>query len=352
MNSTTTELTIAGRQVGRGHPCFVVAELSANHAGSLDRALQLVHLAAEAGADAVKIQTYTADTITLDSDAECFRIRGTIWDGRRLHDLYQEAHTPWEWHAAIFAEARKRGLIAFSTPFDPTAVDFLETLEVPCHKVASFELVDIGLLEKVGATRKPVILSTGMATLAEIDEAVRTLRSSGCPALALLKCTSAYPAPAEELNLLTIPHLAEGFGVSAGLSDHTLGATAAVAAVALGATVIEKHLCVSRAQPGPDSAFSMEPGEFREMVTAIRFTESALGRVSYDVTPREAVSRTHRRSLFVAEDIAAGEKLTERNVRSVRPADGLHPRHLSEVLGRTAIRPLKKGTPLSWDLLS
>lgn len=351
MNSTTG-LTIAGRRIGHGHPCFVVAELSANHGGSLDRALQLVHLAAEAGADAVKIQTYTADTITLDSDAECFRIRGTIWDGRRLHDLYQEAHTPWEWHAAIFAEARKLGLIAFSTPFDPTAVDFLETLEVPCHKIASFELVDIGLLEKAGATRKPIILSTGMATLAEIDEAVRTLRAAGCPALALLKCTSAYPAPAEEMNLRTIPHLAEAFGVSAGLSDHTLGATAAVAAVALGADVIEKHLCVSRSQPGPDSAFSMEPPEFREMVTAIRFAESALGRVRYDVTPREGVSRTHRRSLFVAEDIAAGEKLTERNIRSVRPADGLHPRHLPDVLGRTAVRSLKKGTPLSWDLLS
>jgi N-acetylneuraminate synthase len=350
MNSTA-ELTIAGRRIGSGHPCFVVAELSANHAGSLDRALQLVHLAAAAGADAVKIQTYTADTITLDSDAECFRIKGTIWDGRRLHDLYREAHTPWDWHPTIFAEARKLGLIAFSTPFDPTAVDFLETLQVPCHKIASFELVDIGLLEKVGATRKPVILSTGMAALAEIDEAVRTLRGAGCPALALLKCTSAYPAPAEEMNLRTIPHLAEAFGATAGLSDHTLGATAAVAAVALGAAVVEKHLCVSRSQPGPDSAFSMEPQEFREMVIAIRLAESALGRVSYDVTPREAVSRTHRRSLFVAEDIAAGEKLTERNVRSVRPADGLHPRHLRDVLGRTAVRALKKGTPLRWELL-
>lgn len=350
--SAAAPFAVAGRAVGPGQPCFVIAELSANHAGRLDRALELVRLAAAAGADAVKIQTYTADTITLDSDADCFRIKGSIWDGRRLYDLYQEAHTPWEWHEAIFAEARRCGVLAFSTPFDPTAVDFLERLDVPCHKVASFEVVDLGLLRRIGATRKPVIMSTGMASLDEIDEAVRALRGAGCPALALLKCTSAYPAPAADMNLRTIPDLAARFGVAAGLSDHTLGATAAVAAVALGATVLEKHFCLSRAEPGPDSAFSMEPAEFREMVAALRFAEQALGRVCYEASPREAVSRSHRRSLFVAEDVAAGEPLTVRNIRSVRPADGLHPRHLPEILGRRAATALRKGTPLSWNLVA
>lgn len=350
--NASRELVVDGRTIGAGHPCFVIAELSANHGGKLEQALRLVRLAAEAGADAIKIQTYTADTITLDSEEECFQIKGSIWDGRRLYELYQEAHTPWEWHAPIFAEARKHGLIAFSTPFDPTAVEYLEKLDVPCHKVASFEVVDIGLLQRIGATRKPVIMSTGMASHAEIEEAVRTLRAAGCPALALLKCTSAYPAPADDMNLRTIPHLAESFGVTSGLSDHTLGATAAIAAVALGAVVIEKHLCVSRQEPGPDSAFSIEPHELREMIAAIRFTEKALGRVSYEVTPRESVSRSHRRSLFVAEDIQAGETFTSRNVRSVRPADGLHTRHLSAIIGCRANRALRKGTPMSWDMVA
>jgi len=347
----STPFNIAGRQIGPGHPCFIIAELSCNHGGNREKALEMVRLAARTGADAVKIQTYTADTITLDSDADCFVLKGTAWDGRRLHDLYHEAHTPWEWHRAIFDEARRVGLIAFSTPLDPTAVDYLEALAVPCHKIASFELVDIGLLRKVGNTRKPVILSTGMATLAEIDEAVRILRAAGCPALALLKCTSAYPASPEESNLRTIPHLARAFAVTAGLSDHTLGATTAIAATALGASIVEKHMCVSRSDPGPESGFAMEPDEFRAMVNAIRLTEKALGTVSYEVTAAEIASRRFRRSLFIAEDIRTGEALTMTNVRSVRPADGMHTRHLDEVLGRRAARDLKKGSPLDWEMI-
>lgn len=339
------------RLIAEDRPTYVIAELSANHNGSLNKALELVRHAADAGADAVKLQTYTADTITLDSDADCFLIKGTIWDGRRLHDLYQEAHTPWEWHAAIFEEAAKLGIDCFSTPFDPSAVDFLETLSPVLYKVASFEVVDIPLMRKIGSTRRPVIMSTGMATLAEIDEAVKALRDAGCPQLALLKCTSAYPAPPENVHLRTIPHLAQAFQVIAGLSDHTLGSAVAVASVALGARIIEKHFCLSREDPGPDSSFSMEPAEFREMVDAIRQVEKALGRVNYTLSEKEKVSRSHRRSLFVARDIAEGELITELNVRSVRPADGLHTRHLPEVLGRYATRDLKLGAPFSWDMV-
>jgi pseudaminic acid synthase len=349
--SATPTFQLPHRLIAEDQPTYVIAEISANHNGSIDKALELVRLAAEAGADAVKIQTYTADTITLDSDAEPFLIKGTIWDGRRLYDLYQEAHTPWEWHAAIFAEAKKYGIDCFSTPFDPTAVDYLEALSPVLYKVASFEVVDIPLMRKIGATRRPVIMSTGMATLAEIDEAVQALRESGCTQLALLKCTSAYPAPAEDSNLRTIPHLAQAFQVVSGLSDHTLGSTVAIASIALGARIIEKHFCFSRSEPGPDSSFSMEPAEFREMVDAIRQVEKALGRVNYTLSEKEKVSRSHRRSLFVAKDIAEGELITEANVRSVRPADGMHTRHLPEVLGRYATRDLKLGTPLTWDMI-
>jgi pseudaminic acid synthase len=339
------------RVIAADCPTYVIAEISANHNGSLEKALQLVRLAAQSGADAVKIQTYTADTITLDCDGEPFRIKGTIWDGRRLYDLYQEAHTPWSWHAAIFAQARECGIDCFSTPFDPTAVDFLETLSPLLYKVASFEVVDIGLLQKIGATGKPVIMSTGMATLAEIDEAVGTLRGAGCQDLALLKCTSAYPAPPEDANLLTIPHLAQAFRVVSGLSDHTTGYAVAVAAVALGARIVEKHFCISRTEPGPDSSFSMEPEEFRQMVAAIRQVEKAVGRVSYDLSEKETISRSHRRSLFVAQNIGAGELFTGQNVRSVRPSGGLHTRHLPDVLGRRAAHALSVGTPLTWDMI-
>jgi pseudaminic acid synthase len=350
MNAVPT-FRLPRRLITEDQPCYIIAEISANHNGSLNKALELVRLAASSGADAVKIQTYTADTITLDCDAEPFLIKGTIWNGRRLHSLYQEAHTPWEWHASIFAEAGKCGIDCFSTPFDPTAVDYLEALSPVLYKVASFEVVDIPLMRKIGATRRPVIMSTGMASLAEIDEAVQALRSSGCPQLSLLKCTSAYPAPPEDCHLRTIPHLAQSFEVVVGLSDHTLGSAVAISAIALGARIIEKHFCFSRSEPGPDNSFSMEPSEFREMVDAIRQVEKALGRVNYALTDGEKVSRNHRRSLFVVRDVAAGDLITEADVRSIRPADGMHPRYLTEVLGRRAARGLKLGTPLSWDML-
>lgn len=346
-----SQIRLPNRIISATSPTYIIAEISANHNGELDRALELVRLAAECGADAVKIQTYTADTITVDSDEPPFIIKGTIWDGRRLYDLYQEAHTPWEWHGAIFEEAKKCGIDCFSTPFDHTAVDYLEQFDPPVYKIASFEVVDIPLLQKVASTGKPVIMSTGMATLAEIDEAVRTLREAGCQQLALLKCTSSYPAPPEEANLRTIPHLADAFGVVAGLSDHTLGSAVAIAAVALGGRVVEKHFCFTRSEPGPDSSFSMEPAEFKEMVQAIRVAEKALGRVNYELCEKEMVSRSHRRSLFVVEDIAEGELLTAKNVRSVRPADGLHTRYYSKVVGKKALKALTKGTPLSLDVI-
>lgn len=342
---------IAGRKIGPGHPAFIVAEMSANHGQRLDHAEAIVREARRAGADAVKIQTYTADTLTIRCDQPHFRIRGTLWEGRTLHELYQEASTPWDWQPRLQAVAAEEGLTFFSTPFDDTAVDFLESLQVPVHKVASFELVDLPLLRAVARTGRPVILSTGMASLAEIDEAVRTLRAGGCGGLILLKCTSAYPAPSEEMNLRTIPHLAEAFGVPVGLSDHTLGIAAAVASVALGACVIEKHFTLRRSDGGPDAAFSLEPAEFRQMVDAVREAEQSLGRVSYDVTEREAASRVFRRSLFVVEDVKAGEPLTERNVRSIRPGHGLPPRHLGDVIGRCASRDIERGTPLAWEMV-
>jgi len=334
---------------GMERTCRLVAEVSANHNRSLERAEAIIRAAAGAGADAVKLQTYTADTMTIPCDNEYFRIRGTLWAGRTLYDLYQEAYTPWEWHPRLMALANDLGMACFSTPFDATAVDFLESLNVPCHKVASFEVVDIPLLKKIAATGKPVILSTGMATLAEIDEAVRTLRDNGTKDLILLKCTSAYPAPPEEANLRTIPHLAESFGCPAGLSDHTLGSAVAVAAVALGAVMIEKHFTLSRADGGPDSAFSLEPDEFKRMAQDIRTAEKALGRVNYELTDKERESIVFRRSLFVVEDVAAGEPFTEKNVRGIRPGQGLHPRYLPEVLGKKARITIKKGTPLSWE---
>jgi N-acetylneuraminate synthase len=338
------------RRVGAGEPVLIVAELSANHRQSYDTAVELVAAAHAAGADAVKLQTYTADTLTLDSGLPWFRIGpGTAWSGRTLHDLYQEAYTPWEWQPRLLQEATRRGLLLFSSPFDDTAVDFLEGMGVPGYKIASFELVDSGLLRRVAATGKPVILSTGMAVLEEIDEAVETLRGAGCRDLALLKCTSAYPAPAEEMNLATIPHLAARFGVPVGLSDHTLGEAVPVAAVALGASIVEKHLTLSRADGGPDAHFSLEPAEFARMVEAVRTTERAVGAVSYQATTREQASRVFRRSLFVVRDLRRGERFTHENVRSLRPAGGLPPRDLDRLLGRRAARDLPRGTPLSWD---
>ncbi len=334
-----------------GGVCGLIAEVSANHNGSIERAEAIIRAAADAGADAVKLQTYTADTLTIPCDNEYFRIKGTLWEGRTLHDLYQEAYTPWEWHPRLMGLANELGMACFSTPFDVTAVEFLESLNVPCHKVASFELVDIPLLKKIAATQKPVFMSTGMATLAEIDEAVRTLRENGTTNLTLLKCTSAYPAPVGEANLQTIPHLAQAFNCPVGLSDHTMGSAVAVAAVALGATVVEKHFTLSRADGGPDGVFSMEPEEFKSLEYDIRTVEKALGRVSYERTEKEKGSLVFRRSLFVVKDMKPGEEFTGENVRSIRPGHGLHPRYLSDVLGRRATCAVAKGTPLTWGLL-
>ncbi len=348
----STTLTIAGRRIGPGCQVYVVAEMSANHNRDFEQAVRLVHAAREAGADAVKLQTYTPDTITLRSDREHFRIGGgTLWDGKTLHDLYAEAAMPWEWQPKLKKVADELGLHLFSSAFDSTAVDFLEKMNVPAHKVASFELVDIPLIEKMARTGKPLIMSTGMATLEEIEEAVAAARAAGASEIALLKCTSAYPSPPEEMNLRTIADLARRFEVPVGLSDHTLGIHVAVAAVALGACIVEKHLTLSRGQPSPDSAFSLEPDEFRSMVEAIRAAERAVGDVHYGAGKEEAKSRAFRRSLFVVEDVKAGEKFTEKNVRSIRPAHGLHPRHLPEVLGRAAACDIPAGTPLKWAMV-
>lgn len=331
--------------------CYIIAEISANHNHSIERAEALIHAAADAGADAVKLQTYTPDTLTIPCDNEYFKVQGTIWDGQTLYDLYKDAYTPWEWHPRLFALANELGLECFSTPFDDSAVNFLETLNVPCYKVASFEVVDIPLLKKIAATGKPVIMSTGMATLAEIDEAVQTLRKNGAGEISLLKCTSSYPAPAEEANLHTIPHMAQAFNCRVGLSDHTLGSAVAVASVALGACIIEKHFTLSRSGGGPDSAFSMEPEEFRKMVADIRMAEKALGRANYELTEKEKSSVVFRRSLFVVKDIKAGETFTAKNIRSIRPGYGLHPRYYDVVLGKAARCDIKPGTPLSWDII-
>ena len=348
----TAEITIAGRSIGAEHPTFIIAELSANHNQSYDRALELVHAAKEAGADAIKLQTYTADTLTIPSNRPEFLIKGGEWDGRRFYDLYQEAHTPWQWQPKLCQAANSLGLPFFSTPFDATAVDFLEDMGVPAHKIASFELVDLPLIRRVAATGKPMIMSTGMATLAEINDAVEAARDAGATELALLKCTSSYPAPPEQANLRTIPHLAEAFGVVAGLSDHTLGIAVPVAAATLGAKVIEKHFTLRRSDGGPDSSFSLQPDEFRTMVDAVRVAESAVGGVSYQATDAEVKSRLYRRSLYVVKPIAKGEPFTDENVRSIRPALGLPPKHLPEVLGTTAAVEVPEGVPLEWKHLA
>lgn len=348
----TVRLAGDALQVGPGHPVAVVAELSGNHNGDKGRAIALLRAAKEAGADAVKLQTYTADTITMDAPGPWFAIQDGPWAGRRLHDLYAEASTPWSWHAELFAEAARLGLPCFSTPFDPTAVDFLEALGCPFYKVASFEVVDIPLLQRVAATGKPVVMSTGMASLAEIDLAVRTLRSGGCPGLVLLNCVSAYPAPPEAMHLGDIPRLAAAFACPAGLSDHTLDQTASVAAVALGAVLIEKHLTLARADGGPDAGFSLEPGEFAALVRAVRSTSAAV-RPSAGFGPGQADAGNvvFRKSLFAARDIPAGRRLTAEDVRCIRPGHGLPPADLPKVLGRSARIAIARGTPLGWDQL-
>lgn len=347
-----SHIHIGGRCVGPGAPVYVVAELSANHNQDFDQAVRIIQAAKASGADAVKLQTYTADTITIACDREEFRIRGgTLWDGRTLHELYGQAYTPWEWQPKLQKVANDLGLDLFSSPFDASAVDFLEKMNVPAHKLASFELVDIGLIQKMAATGKPLIMSTGMATIEEIEEAVQAAEQAGATGIALLKCTSAYPATPDDMNLRTIPELAKRFGVPSGLSDHTMGTAAAVAAVTLGACIIEKHITLSRSLKGPDSEFSLEPQEFKTMVDAIRTTERALGAVHFGASAQEASSRAFRRSLFVVEDLRRGEQFTARNVRSIRPAHGLHTRHLSQVIGKRAARDISRGTPLGWDLV-
>ncbi|HYG87172.1 MAG TPA: pseudaminic acid synthase [Azospirillum sp.] len=346
---TTTQ--IAGRPIGPEHRPYVVAEMSGNHNGDIGRALALIDAAKEAGADAVKLQTYTADTITIDSDRPEFLIAGGLWDGRRLHELYREAHTPWDWHPQLFEHARSVGITIFSTPFDFTAVDMLEALGAPAYKIASFEMVDTPLIERVAATGKPVIMSTGMASLEEIEEAVSVARGAGCQNLVLLHCVSSYPAPAEEANLRRIPELARRFGVLSGLSDHTMGHSVPVAAVALGAVVIEKHFTLLRADGGVDSAFSLEKTELAELVRMVGEVHAALGDGTFHVAPAEAHNLQFRRSLFVVDDVPAGAPLTPANVRSIRPGNGLAPKHLKAVLGRPAARALKRGEPLAWDMI-
>lgn len=346
-------MVIGQRNITKGAATYIIAEMSANHGQSYDEAVKIIHAAKEAGADAIKLQTYTPDTITINCDNEYFRIKeGTIWEGKNLYALYKEAYTPWEWQPKLKKIANDLGMDLFSTPFDYTAVDFLDKMDVPAYKIASFELVDIPLIQEVAKKGKPIIMSTGMATLSEIDEAVTAAREAGCKDLALLKCTSAYPADPSEMNLHTIPHMAEAFSLPVGLSDHTLGIAVPVAAVALGACIVEKHFTLSRDIPGPDSAFSLEPHEFKAMIEAIHVTEKAIGKVNYAVTEKEAASRIFRRSLFVVKDIKAGDVFTEDNVRSIRPGNGLPPKSLKDVIGMYSTQDITSGTPLSRSLIA
>jgi N-acetylneuraminate synthase len=345
-------ISIDGRPIGPDHEPYVICELSANHNGDLDRALQLLEAAAATGADAIKIQTYTADTMTIDHDGPGFTIDGGLWDGRQLYDLYQEAQTPFEWHEPLFRRAHELGITLFSTPFDETAVDLLEGLNAPAYKIASFEAIDLPLIARVAATGKPMIISTGMANLEEIGEAVETARSNGCDQLVLLHCVSSYPAPDEQSNVRTIADLTQRFGVVGGLSDHTHGSAVAVASIALGGAVVEKHFTLRRSDGGPDSAFSLEPDEFKALVDDCKRAWRALGKVTYDLQGCERGSTAFRRSLYVVEDIAAGEEITRRNVRSIRPGYGLPPKMLAEVLGARAARDLPRGTPLSIDAIA
>ena len=332
---------------------FIIAEMSGNHNHSLERALAIVEAAAEAGAHALKLQTYTAETMTLDMDEGEFFIDdpNNLWQGTSLYNLYQQAYTPWEWHQPIFDRCRELGIIGFSTPFDSTAVDFLESLKVPCYKIAAFENTDLPLLKKVAATKKPVLVSTGMATVAELDETVRTLRENGCPAVILLKCTSTYPASPQNSNLRTLPHLRELFNCEVGISDHTMGIGTALAAVALGATVVEKHFTLSRAEGGVDAAFSMEPEEMGVLVKESERAWQSLGGIYYGPTIAEKASLKHRRSLYITQDLTAGTLLSPENVRAIRPGLGLPPKYYETVLGKRVNRDVKRGTPLSWEMI-
>ncbi|MDC7696067.1 pseudaminic acid synthase [Asticcacaulis sp. DXS10W] len=345
------EISIAGRKIGAAHSPYIICELSGNHNGSLDRALALVDAAADTGCDAIKLQTYTADTITLKSDRPEFRITGGLWDGRTLHDLYDEAHTPWDWHAALFERAAKRGVTMFSSPFDETAVDFLDALGAPAFKIASFELIDLPLVAYAAAKGKPLVMSTGMANLSEIEAAVATARQYGTGEIVLLHCVSEYPARIADANVRVVPDLGAKFGCPSGLSDHTFGTAASVASIALGGCVIEKHFTLARADGGPDSGFSLEPAEFTALVKDCKDAWAALGHVHYDLVGSERTSRPFRRSLYVVADVKAGETFTRANVRSVRPGRGLPPVRLWDVLGKTATRDIVSGEPLSDDMV-
>lgn len=347
----TKTVTIAGRKIGPQHPPYLICELSGNHNGSLERALKMVEAAAKTGCDAIKLQTYTPDTLTIDADSPDFRIKGGLWDQRTLYDLYREAHTPYEWHAAIFAKAAECGVTIFSTPFDETAADLLDELGAPAFKIASFEAVDLELIAYVARKGKPMIISTGLANLGEIEAAVKTARENGCTELILLHCISSYPAPSEDSNLLTMPHLGDAFDVVVGLSDHTHGSATSVAAIALGGSVIEKHFTLARADGGPDSAFSLEPSEFTNLCLDCKNAWLSLGRVHYDIKGAELGSLTFRRSLYVVKDIAAGETFSRANVRSIRPGFGLPPSAIDKVMGKVAKIALKRGTALSWDVI-
>ncbi|MGH8616792.1 MAG: pseudaminic acid synthase [Burkholderiales bacterium] len=347
-------IVIGERRVGPDEPPFVIAEMSGNHNQSLDRALALVDAAAEAGAHALKIQTYTAETMTLDLAEREFSIRdaGSLWEGKSLYKLYQEAYTPWEWHGPIFERCRRNGMLGFSTPFDDTAVQFLKTLDVPCYKIASFENIDLPLIRKCAATGKPLIISTGMASLSELEDAVKAAREGGCQQLVLLKCTSTYPAEPDNSHIRTIPHLRELFGCEVGLSDHTMGVGVAVASVALGASVVEKHFTLRRSDGGVDSAFSLEPAELKSLVVETERAWRGLGRVRYGPTKAEEASLQYRRSLYIVRDLREGDVLTAENVRAIRPGLGLPPKWIDQVLGKKIHRDIARGTPLTLDLLN
>ncbi len=349
---TRKSITIAGREIGPDSPPYIVAELSANHNGDINRAFAIMEAARDAGAHAVKLQTYTADTITIDHDGPGFVIEGGLWDGRRLHELYQEASTPWDWHRALFDKGRELGIAVFSSPFDETAIELLESLQAPAYKIASFELVDLPLIRQAAMTGKPLVMSTGMANLAEIGDAVSAAREAGCDQLILLHCVSSYPAPADQSNLRTIADLTMRFDVITGLSDHTLGTSVSIAATALGAPFIEKHFTLRRSDGGPDSAFSLEPAELEQLVEGTLTAWQALGRVNYDRTESERGNVQFRRSLYAVADIREGELLTARNTRSIRPGFGLPPKHFPEILGKRATRDIPRGTPLAFSMIA
>lgn len=351
---TPSDVRIGDRVIGSGRPPYIIAEMSGNHNQSLDRALQIVEAAASTGVDALKLQTYTADTMTLDLEDEAFQIRDpkSLWYGQSLHALYQQAYTPWEWHELIFRRCRELGMEAFSSPFDAAAVDFLESIDAPAYKIASFENVDLPLIRRAAATGKPLIISTGMASLAEIHEAVDAAQQGGCRDLILLKCTSAYPAPVQDANLRTIPHMREAFGVQVGLSDHTLGVAVSLAAVVLGASVIEKHLTLDRTEGGVDAAFSLEPDEMKRLVEEARHANEALGYVTYGPTPSERSRLRSRRSLYVVADLEPGDELTKENLRALRPGRGLPPKYYDVLLGKRVAGKVTRGTPASWSLIS